>query len=81
VSPPPPRLGPEDCGGCHLPVIWDRTQSPDIDPRHKCRSCDRFVHAAPYVCKEAGAKNTFLIASEGKFYCTVTCKMLDLNPE
>ena len=76
LSPPPRALGPEDCGGCHLPVIWDRAQS-STDGRHKCRSCGRLVHAASFVCIAAGARNTNLIASEGKFYCSVTCQMLE----
>ena len=76
LSPPPRALGPEDCGGCHLPVIWDRDQS-SSDGRHKCNSCGRFVHAASYVCIAAGAKHTNLIASEGTFYCSVTCQLLE----
>ena len=76
VSPPSRKLGLEDCGGCHLHVIWDRAKS-STDPRHKCRSCGHLVHSASYVCTEAGAKNTYLIASEGKFYCSVTCQMLE----
>ena len=75
-SPPPRALGPEDCGGCHLPVIWDRDLS-SSDGRHKCRSCGRLVHAASYVCIAAGAKHTNLIASEGTFYCSVTCQLLE----
>ena len=75
LSPPPRALGPEDCGGCHLPVIWDRDQS-SSDGRHKCCSCGHLVHAASYVCIEAGAKHTNLIASEGTFYCSVTCELL-----
>ena len=75
LSPPPRALGPEDCGGCHLPVIWDHDQS-SIDGRHKCNSCGRLVHAASYVCIAAGAKHTTLIASEGTFYCSVTCQLL-----
>ena len=78
VNPPERKLGPEDCGGCHLPVIWDRAQS-STDGRHTCRSCDHFIHSAPLFCEQAGAKNTFLFASEGKLYCSVTCKMLDLT--
>ena len=76
LSPPPRALGPEDCGGCHLPVIWDQAQS-SSDGRHKCNSCGHLVHAASYVCIAAGAKHTNLIASEGTFYCSVTCQLLE----
>ena len=67
------RLGMEDCGGCGLPVAWDRTRH-DIDPRHKCSRCRHMVHSNPFVCKDAGATETALIASgDGRWYCSVEC--------
>ena len=67
------RLGMEDCGGCGLPVAWDRTRHSD-DPRHKCTCCRHVVHSNPFVCKDAGATETALIASgDGRWYCSVEC--------
>ena len=67
------RLGKEECGGCGLPVAWDRTRHSE-DPRHKCTCCRHVVHSNPFVCKDAGATETALIASgDGRWYCSVDC--------
>ena len=63
----PPRLGPEDCGGCGMPVKGDA--------RHTC-VCGRLVHSDTFACFGDGASNSTLIANEGEWYCSVTCQLL-----
>ena len=64
----PPRLGPEDCGGCGMPVKGAA--------RHTC-VCGQLVHSDPFACFGDGASKSTLIANGGAWYCSVTCQLLE----
>ena len=55
------------CGACAKPVPWDREMHTQ-DPRHHCNACKRVVHSSRFMCTDAGALMTSLIADDGVWY-------------
>jgi hypothetical protein len=63
----------DECAACAKPVPWDRERHNE-DPRHRCNACKRLVHSSSFMCMDAGAMMSSLVASDGEWYCSEVCQ-------